>query len=218
MSRAPLNAATAAGREASGAPAPARGPAADPTGRSLSPYTAREKIGRVLWNTLGQTLFRLTFHNWYRLRASLLRMFGARIGGNTRIRPSVIIEQPWNLTIGDNSSIGDRATIYCLGKVTIGRNVSLSQLVHLCAGSHDYTRSDLPLLRPPITVGDEVWLAADVFVGPNVTIGEGCVVGARSSVLKDLPAWTVCAGSPARALKPRVLTPAAGQAEQEGSS
>lgn len=173
--------------------------------RSISPYTTREKVLRVLWVYLGQTVFRFTFHNWYGVRCGLLRLFGARIGHAVRLRPSVRIEQPWNLTIGDNSSIGDRSIIYCLGTVRIGRNVSLSQDVHLCAGTHDYTRTDLPLLRPPITIGDEVWLAADVFVGPEVTIGEGCVVGARSSVLGDLPGWKVCVGTPARPVKDRIL-------------
>ena len=173
--------------------------------RSISPYSAKEKIGRVLWNFGGQILFRLSFHNWYGLRAGLLRLFGCKVGAHVRLRPSVKIEQPWNLTIGDNSSIGDRGIVYCLGKIRIGSNVSISQDSHLCAGTHDYTRSDLPLLRPPIVIEDEVWLAADVFIGPGVIVHEGCVVGARSTVMKDLPAWTVCAGYPARALKPRVM-------------
>lgn len=180
---------------------------ADDLARSVSPYTTREKIGRVLWNLIGQTLFRWTFHNWYGVRRGLLRLFGAKIGHHVRIRPSVLVEQPWNLTIGDNSSIGDRAIVYCLGKVTLGSNVSLSQMVHLCAGTHDYTKSDLPLIRPSIVVEDEVWLAADVFVAPGVRIGRGTVVGARSSVFKDLPPWKVCAGSPAKPMKDRVLTP-----------
>lgn len=173
--------------------------------RAVTPYTQSERVKRILWNYLGQKLYRCTFHNWYEIRASILRAFGAKIGRNTRLRPTVLIEQPWNLTIGDNTSIGDRAIVYCLGKVSLADNVSLSQMVHLCAGTHDYTKSDLPLLRPPITIEREVWLAAEVFVAPNVTIHEGAVVGARSSVFKDLPAWTVCAGTPARALKPRVL-------------
>lgn len=186
-------------------PPSAGAPADDPLARSVSPYTTKEKIGRVLWWYFGQPLFRCTFHSWYGVRAAILRLFGAQIGPHVRIRQTVLIEQPWNLSIGENSSIGDRAIIYCLGKVTLGKNVSLSQMVHLCAGTHDYTRPDLPLLRPPIVIGNEVWLAADVFVGPSVTIGEGVVVGARSGVMKDLPAWTVCAGTPAKPIKERAL-------------
>lgn len=190
----------------------------DPTGRSVSPYTTREKVLRVLWMTFGQPLFSLTFHNWYGVRRWMLRCFGASVGDSVRIRPSVRVEQPWNLTIGANSSVGDRAILYCLGKVRIGRNTSLSQDVHLCAGTHDYTKRDLPLLRPPIVVGDEVWLAADVFVAPSTTIGDGTVVGARSSVFKSLPPWSVCAGSPARAIKPREFADHPGASGQQGGT
>lgn len=184
---------------ASGAPA-----TVDPLARRNSPYSFGEKVRRALWMLVGQPVMRCSFHNWYGFRASLLRAFGASIGRHVRIRPTVKVEQPWNLTIGDNSSVGDHAILYCLGPVRIGSNVSVSQYAHLCAGTHDYTRADLPLLRPPITVEDDVWLAADVFVGPNVTIGRGAVVGARASVFKDIPGGKVYGGEPARMLRERV--------------
>jgi putative colanic acid biosynthesis acetyltransferase WcaF len=60
-------------------------------------------------------------------------------------------------------------------------------------------------------------VAADAFVGPGVTIGAGAVVGARSNVFGDLPAWTVCVGSPARPVKRRTLTDAAPTAPGGGS-
>lgn len=174
-----------------------------PRDRSLSPYTTREKVLRVLWWFIGQPLFRLTFHNWYGVRRALLRAFGARIGRDVRVRPSVRVEQPWNLAIGDNSSVGDRAILYCLGKVTIGSRVSISQQAHLCAGNHDYTRDDMILLRPPIDIEDEAWIAADAFVGPGVRVGEGAILGARACAFKDLTKWTIYGGNPARAIKAR---------------
>jgi putative colanic acid biosynthesis acetyltransferase WcaF len=114
-------------------------------------------------------------------------------------------EIPWNLTVGAQTIIGDDVILYCLGPITIGARVTISQLAHLCAGTHDYTRPGFPLLRPPIAVGDDVWLAADVFVGPGVAIGAGAVVGARSSVFQDLPPWQICVGTPAKPIKPRTL-------------
>lgn len=171
--------------------------------RGTSPYTMREKIQRILWNYLGQTVFRMTFHNWYGVRASILRAYGARIGNNTRIRPTVRIEQPWNLIIGDNSSIGDRSIVYCLGPVTIGAHVSISQHAHLCAGSHDFNRPDMPLLRPPVAIGDHAWIAADAFVGPNVVVGEGAILGARGVAVRHLKPWTIYAGNPAREVRSR---------------
>jgi len=120
-----------------------------------------------------------------------------------RIRPSVRIEQPWNLTIGDNSSIGDRSVVYCLGKVTIGSHVSISQQAHICAGTHDYKMPDLPLIRPPIVIEDHAWIAADAFVGPGITVGEGAILGARGCAFKDLEAWTIYGGNPAKAIAAR---------------
>ncbi len=169
----------------------------------VSPYTTREKVGRVLWNYLGQTLFGLTFHNWYGLRRRLLTLFGARLGRTVRVRSSARIEQPWNLTIGENSSVGDRAIIYCLGPVTIGSNVSISQGAHVCAGTHDFSQPSMPLLRPPIFIEDYAWIAADAFVGPNVRVGEGAILGARGCAMKHLDPWTIYSGNPARPLRER---------------
>lgn len=181
----------------------ARAGGQDALSRAQSPYTTREKILRLLWNYLGQPAMRMTFHNWYGLRARWLRLFGAKIGAHSRIRPSVRVEQPWNLTMGDNCSVGDRAVLYCLGRITIGSNCSISQQAHLCAGTHDFTLRSLPLLRPPIIIEDDVWVAADAFVGPNVRIGRGALLGARGAAFKDLEPWTIYGGNPARAIRPR---------------
>lgn len=178
--------------------------------RAVSPYTMRQKIARVLWSYFGQVIFRFTFHNSYRPRIALLRLFGAKIAkgrGRVRIRPSVVIEQPWNLTIGENTTIGDHAILYCLGPVTIGRDVSISQYAHLCAGTHDYTRPDFPLLRPPIVIEDHAWIGADAFVAPGVTVHEGAILGACATAFKDLEPWTIYGGNPAKPLKKRPPLP-----------
>jgi len=171
--------------------------------RHTSPYTTREKIGRMMWALIQATLFRGSFHTWYGWRRMLLRLFHAKVHPTVQIRRTVRTECPWNLSIGRNSSIGDHAIVYCLGSITIGDRVSISQYAHLCAGSHDYTRPDMPLLRPPITIGDDVWIATDAFVGPDVTVGQGTIVGARSSVFSDLPEWKICVGNPAKVIKER---------------
>lgn len=99
--------------------------------------------------------------------------------------------------------VGPRVEIYNLGPVRLEFGANVSQNCHLCAGTHDFTQWAMPLVTAPITIGANAWLAADVFVGPGVTVGELAVVGARSVVVKDLPARTICAGSPCRPLKPR---------------
>jgi putative colanic acid biosynthesis acetyltransferase WcaF len=105
--------------------------------------------------------------------------------------------------MGKNSCLGDGVIVYCLGKITIGDRVSISQYAHICAGTHDYTKDDMPLLRPPIDIEDDAWIAADAFVGPGVTVGEGAILGARGVAIHDLDPWTIYGGNPARSLKPR---------------
>lgn len=103
--------------------------------------------------------------------------------------------------------LGERVTIYNLGPVTIGDETVLSQGVYVCAGTHDYTSRYMTLLRPPITIGNNVWICAGAFIGPGVKIGDGAVVGARAVVAKDVAPWTVVAGNPARFIKQRHLKP-----------
>lgn len=170
-----------------------------------SSWSFSEKCWRTLWMLAGKPLFRCTFHNWYALRAALLRLFGAKIGRSTRIRPSVNIEIPWMCEIQDEATVGDFVILYSLGKITVGKRTVVSQYAHLCAGTHDYTDPAFPLVRSPITIGDDVWICADVFVGPGVTVGNLAVVGARSNVFHDLPAGKICAGSPAKPMKDREL-------------
>jgi putative colanic acid biosynthesis acetyltransferase WcaF len=133
----------------------------------------------------------------------LLRAFGATIGARVRVAPTARIFAPWNLEVGTGTSIGDGAIIYNLGRVRLGVDVTISQRAHLCAGTHDYRQPQMPLLKQPITVGDDVWVAAEAFVGPNVTLGDRVVVGARAVVVKDLPPESVVVGNPARIVRTR---------------
>ena len=156
--------------------------------RSMSRWTLRQKIARVLWMYVWGLLFRPSFHNWYAWRRMLLRCFGAKLGRNVLVRPTVWVEIPWNLEVGDYSAFGDGVILYSLDKIVIGKLSIVSQYAHLCTGTHDHTLRTFPLVRKPIRVGDEAWVATDVFVGPGVTIGDRSIVGARATVVKDVPA------------------------------
>lgn len=172
------------------------------TNRSARKYSRGELVGRVLWGIVSP-FFRFSPRLCWGWRNRLLRAFGARIGNNVQIHPSATIFLPWNLTVGDWSSVGFDALIYNLGPVTIGSRVTVSQRAHLCAGSHDVRDPSMTLLRPPISIGDGAWICADAFVGPGVAVGEGAVVGARAVVVRDVEPLAVMAGNPARKVKSR---------------
>lgn len=172
--------------------------------RKARKYSLTELVRRVLW-MIGRYAFRWSPRTAFGWRRFVLRLFGAEVGREVHIYNTATVYYPWNLTIGDWSSIGEEALIYNLGPVTIGDQVTVSQRAHLCAGTHDPTDPSMPLLKPPINVEDQAWVCADAYVGPGVTVGEGAVVGARAVAVKDVDDWTIVGGNPARTLKKRVL-------------
>jgi putative colanic acid biosynthesis acetyltransferase WcaF len=168
-------------------------------------FSARNRAARLLWNIVFSLLFRFSprpFHSW---RALLLKIFGAKLGRGVHVYPNVKIWAPWNLELGDESGIANGAIIYSQGKITIGKRCVISQGAHLVSGTHDYNQTGFPLITIPIRIGDYAWIAAEAFIHPGITIGNGCVIGARSVVTKDMPEWTVCTGHPCIPLKKRLL-------------
>jgi putative colanic acid biosynthesis acetyltransferase WcaF len=172
--------------------------------RQARKYSSGELIWRVIWS-MGRLAFRLSPRPCFGWRRFVLRCFGAKIGAHVNTYPSTWIYFPWNLSIGDWSAIGEEAFIYNLGPVTIGEKVTISHRAQLCAGTHDYTQLNLPLLKPPIVIHSQAWICADAFVGPGITVGEGAIVGARAVVTKNVEPWAIVAGNPAKLIKKRTL-------------
>ena len=172
--------------------------------RTARPYSRKEYVGRVLW-MLAWPLFRLSPRPFFGWRRFMLRCFGASVGRQVHIYPSARVEIPWNLRIGDEASIGENVLVYSLGLVEIGPRTTISHNAHLCAGTHDYRKHGLPLLRLPIRIGADAWICAQSFVGPGVVVGDGAVVGACAVVMGPVDPWVVVSGNPARFVKQRVL-------------
>jgi putative colanic acid biosynthesis acetyltransferase WcaF len=172
--------------------------------RRAAKYGRRELVARVLWWFV-RPLFRLSPRACFAWRNWILRCLGARIGRHVRFENSVRIQYPWMLEVGDYSAVGERVLIYNVGRVTIGKRVTLSHQSQLCAGTHDYNSSKMPLRRSPITIGDDAWICADAFVGPGVIIYDGAVVGARAATFQNVESWAIVGGNPARRLKTRTL-------------
>lgn len=165
--------------------------------RSARKWSRRELAGRVLW-ALAWPLFRLSPRPLWGWRRVLLRIFGASVGRDVQVYPTVRITIPWNLTMGDGCAVGDHAILYALGPISLGARAVVSQNSHLCAGSHDWRTPERPLTKPPIIVGADAWICADAFVGPGVTVGARAILGARAVLMKDCPPQAILVGNPAR--------------------
>ncbi len=159
------------------------------------------RLARCVWGLGYALLYRpspIPCHAW---RRAVLRLFGARVGRGARPYPRCRIWAPWNLTLGDHSLLANGVECYSVAAITVGAYATVSQRSHLCSATHDYNDPAFPLVRRPILIGPHAWVAAEAFVGPGVTVGEGAVVGARAVAVKDVPAWAVVSGNPARIIK-----------------
>lgn len=138
-------------------------------------------------------------------RKYILKLFGAKISAGVVFKPYLKVKFPWRLEIRTNAWIGESVWIDNLAKVQIEENACISQGVYLCTGSHDWSSATFDLIVEPITICEGAWVAANSTVGPGVTIGEGAVLGLASMTSKDLLAWTVYSGCPAKPIKDRII-------------
>jgi putative colanic acid biosynthesis acetyltransferase WcaF len=173
-----------------------------PLGRGAA-FALGNKLERVAFGVAWMVLARFTpppLHAW---RALLLRLFGARIGADARIYGSVRVWLPSQLEIGPGTIVGPRVQLYNQGDITIGPHCVISQGAFLCASTHRLSDPDFELLARPIRLGRACWVAAEAFVGPGVTMGDGAVLAARGALFEDALAMTVYRGNPAMRIKER---------------
>ena len=169
-------------------------------GASFSLYN---RLCRLAWNVTWALLASWTPPVMAGWRRFLLRSFGAKISPTAMVYSSAIIWYPPYLTVGHHATIGPGARIYCQAPVDIGDYAIVSQRAHLCAGEHDIDDPHFQLVSQPIRLEARAWVAAEAFVGPGVTVAEGAVLGARGVAFKDLAAWHVYAGNPAKMVRRR---------------
>jgi putative colanic acid biosynthesis acetyltransferase WcaF len=159
-------------------------------------------IWNVVWLILARPLPRGLGRKW---KLFLLRLFGAKLHDTANVYSSVRIYAPWNLIMNENSCLAPEVDCYNVDMINIGANSTVSQKTYLCAASHDITDPKHPLITKPIIIKDQVWIAAAAYVGPGVTVGQGAVIGATASVYKDVEAWTIVGGNPAKFLNKRII-------------
>lgn len=115
-----------------------------------------------------------------------------------------------HIAIGSNSSIGDYSHITCINEIKIGNNVRMGKNILITDNAHG--SSDIQLLdiapnyRPlfskgAIIIEDNVWIGEKSCILPGVHIGKGSIIGAGSIVTKDIPAYSVVGGNPAKVIK-----------------
>lgn len=170
---------------------------------SQSPFTKNIKLKLLLWMIIYKCLFQFIPHKLNKIRIVLLRIFGASIGENCFIHPKAMIYMPWNFVMGNRLAIDFDVIIYSLDKVIIGDFVSISYKVNINTASHDYTDPYFSLVTKPVVIKSGAFIGTDSYISLGITIGQMTVIGARSTVTKDIPDNYVCFGHPCKPYKIR---------------
>ena len=170
----------------------------------LRPQTSmRDRLARGAWRLTCALLFRLSPRPMHAWRAALLRLFGAQLGASTRIYGRCVIWAPWNLRCDEGACIADGAVIYNAAPVHLGSHAVVSQDAYLCTATHDLDDPAFTTITAPIHIGAYAWVCARAAVLPGVSVREGAVLGLGSIASKDLEAWQIYAGVPARRVRQR---------------
>lgn len=172
--------------------------------RHAPSFPLANRLLRVVWAVVWTCLCRFTPPPFWGWRRSILRMFGARIGRGAKIYGSTRIWLPANLDLGPGVMLGRGVNCYNQGLITIGAGTVVSWNATLCSSTHDFDDPAFPLVVRPIRIGANAWIAAEAFVGPGVTIGDGVVLGACGVAMRDLADRSLYSGNPAIKVRDRL--------------
>lgn len=143
-----------------------------------------------------------------RLNRMVVKRIFRHCGLGVNIRPRVYFGSGNNISIGDHSMIGQDSIIGSRADVLIGNDVMMGPEVLIYTTNHGM-EPGLPMrlqpLQPaPVHIGNDVWIGARCIILPGVTIGDGAVLAAGAVITKDVPAYAIVGGVPAKILKYRV--------------
>lgn len=124
-------------------------------------------------------------------------------GKQVRFFKGVIIQSPENVSVDDNSRIGDYVHMWGGGGITIGKNVLIATHSVITSQAHDINASlyiDSQVMKP-VNIEDNVWIGASAVVLPGVTVGKNSIIGAGAIVTKNILPNSIAQGVPAKVVK-----------------
>lgn len=163
-----------------------------------SPWTLKHRVKMLAWEYCWWL-----FCSWTPKPANIWRLywlkaFGATIYGRPFVHQRARIQIPWNLTLFDHATLGERTNAYSLGKIEIHEHANVAQEVYLCTGTHAFEQGEKNLVTAPIIIKAHAFIGARAFILPGVTVGESAIVGACSVVTKSIPNDGRVKGNPAK--------------------
>lgn len=168
-------------------------------------YNPGNPFKRFFWYITNICFFQCPFFVFPSVKASILRLFGAKVGQGVNIKPSVNIKYPWKLSIGKNTWIGENVWIDNLDEVIIGDNVCISQGALILSGNHDYKKETFDLVVKKIILEDGVWIGAKAVVTQGIICSTHSILTVGSVASKNLEPYSIYRGNPAEKVKERLI-------------
>ncbi|MBU3935475.1 acyltransferase [Patescibacteria group bacterium] len=142
-------------------------------------------------------------------RFLVYKIFFKRLDSFCVIQPNVFFVHCFRIECGKNFAVNSNTYINAVGGVEIGDDVLIGANVVISSGEHQYKDAKTPvtlqkIVPKKITIGNGVWIGANVVVMPGVTLAEGTVVGAGAVVTKSTEPFCVVVGVPAKKIKSRI--------------
>lgn len=136
-------------------------------------------------------------------RKWIYRLCGMKIGKGSTIHMWANFFQPKNISIGEDTIVGDHAFLDGRAKLTIGNHVDIASSVMIYNSEHDLSKEDFSVREEPVEIGDYVFIGPRVIILPGVKIGKGAVVAAGAVVTSDVAEFTIVGGVPAKIIGER---------------
>jgi maltose O-acetyltransferase len=130
---------------------------------------------------------------------------GVKMPWNSTIHIGANFFNPSNITIGEDTIIGDHCFLDGRAPLTIGNHVGIASQVFIYNDEHDINSPDYGNSFGPVEIGDYVFIGPRATILPNIKIGKGAVVAAGAVVTKDIPDFEIWGGVPAKKISDRKL-------------
>ncbi|MBI2018962.1 acyltransferase [Candidatus Daviesbacteria bacterium] len=178
-------------------------------GRSLSIKTATSKISNRIYNYYAD-FFIFWLHLFcyipsHHVRRFILRLAGAKIGKGTSIHMGCRFFSLKNITIGEDSIIGEGIFMDGRAPVKIGNHVDIASQVMIYSSEHDINSEDFHAALGPVEIGNYIFIGPRAIILPGVKIGKGAVIAAGAVVTKDVAEFAIVGGVPAQVIGERKI-------------
>lgn len=181
----------------------------DKYGRQLSYQEAGPKMVNRLKNIILD--FELMLLRWvghlpsHCCRRFCYRLAGLKIGQGSTLHMWANFFQPQNITIGQDTVVGDHCFLDGRAPLQIGDHVAIASQVLIYNSEHDISSEDMRSIKAPVEIGDFVFIGPRAIILPGVKIGKGAVVAAGAVVTKDVKPGMIVGGVPAQEIAPRKI-------------